>query len=202
MRPSASQIARGEGRHTGNGFSRLLGEESAAQIAEFALSLPILLLFVIGIFDFSGAVTLKQKLTNAAREGARAAAAGPAGDLSDPSQGIPASVSDAFQVVDNYFLAEAIPDCGLNGSPPAFSSGLKWVATANAAPCTSTSGIVLTINRACIQNIAASSISAIATCVTVQYPYQWQYGKAASLIGSQFTGPTSIITTAVAFNEN
>ena len=52
--------------------------DSGTQIAEFALSLPLLVLFVVGIFDFSGAITLKQKLTNAAREGARAAAADPA----------------------------------------------------------------------------------------------------------------------------
>jgi len=35
---------------------------------EFALSLPLLVFFVIGIFDFSSAISLKQKLTNAARE--------------------------------------------------------------------------------------------------------------------------------------
>ncbi|MFZ0759119.1 MAG: TadE family protein, partial [Candidatus Sulfotelmatobacter sp.] len=56
-------------------------DDRAAQIVEFALSLPLLVVFVVGIFDFSGALTLKQKLTNAAREGARVAAADPANDL-------------------------------------------------------------------------------------------------------------------------
>ena len=53
-------------------------DESAAQIVEFAVSLPLLIFFVVGIFDFSNAVTLKQRLTNAARETARVAAADPA----------------------------------------------------------------------------------------------------------------------------
>ena len=50
---------------------RLWDDDRASQIVEFALSLPLLVLFVVGIFDFSGAISLKQKLTNAAREAAR-----------------------------------------------------------------------------------------------------------------------------------
>ena len=45
-------------------------EDCASQIVELAISLPVLVIFVVGIFDFGGALTLKQKLTNAAREGA------------------------------------------------------------------------------------------------------------------------------------
>ncbi len=97
--------------------------ESAAQIVEFAVSLPLLMLFVVGIFDFSNAVALKQKLTNAAREAARVAAADSANDLANPSTAVPASVGDAFQVVDNYLLADKVNDCGLatatSARPPA-----------------------------------------------------------------------------------
>ncbi|MGO9170095.1 MAG: TadE/TadG family type IV pilus assembly protein, partial [Candidatus Sulfotelmatobacter sp.] len=72
---------------------RALRNDCATQIAEFAVSLPLLVLFVVGIFDFSGAVTLKQKLTNAAREGARVAAADPANDLGNSSTAaLPVSV--------------------------------------------------------------------------------------------------------------
>src|ERR1700736_1084428 len=89
---------------------RLGIEDGASQIVEFAVSLPLLAVFVVGIFDFSGAFTLKQKLTNAAREGARAAAAGPANDLTNATTptGVPASVTDAFWVVDNYLNSEQI----------------------------------------------------------------------------------------------
>src|ERR1039458_8116813 len=89
-------------------------DDHAAQIVEFALSLPLLILFVVGIFDFSNAITLKQKLTNAAREAARVAAADPASDLTNFSTLVPVSIGDAYQVVDNYLLSEKINDCGLS----------------------------------------------------------------------------------------
>src|SRR5258708_8427830 len=104
--------------------------DRASQIVEFAVSLPLLVVFVFGIFDFSGALSLKQKLTNAAREGARVAAAGPTNDLTGSSSGVPVSVSDAFQMVDNYLLSEKINDCGLTIQRPSLSTGLTWVSTA------------------------------------------------------------------------
>ena len=76
--------------------------DRGAQLVEFAVALPLLVLFVVGIFDFSNAFTFKQKLTNIARDAARVAAADPAGDLRAPSTTAPASVIDAFQVIDTY----------------------------------------------------------------------------------------------------
>ena len=96
----------------------------AAQIVEFAVSLPLLVVFVVGIFDFSRRVSVKQKLMNAAREAARVAASDPANDLggSASPSGVPASISDANQVVDNYLLSEKINDCGLGESRPRMSA--------------------------------------------------------------------------------
>ncbi len=51
-------------------WPRLRGAEGVA-IAEFAVSLPLLLVIAVGIFDFGGAFNVKQKLDNAVR-GARA----------------------------------------------------------------------------------------------------------------------------------
>ena len=172
-------------------------DERASQIVEFALSLPLLVLFVVGIFDFSGAVSLKQKLTNAAREGARVAAADPANDLGNAT--VPASVADAFQVVDNYLVSENIADCGLSVGTFA-ATNLTWVFTATGSPCGATAALVLTINRGCIQKVNA--VNLVGTCVTIQYPYKWQFGSVSSLVGGKFTGPTSLTTTAMAFNEN
>jgi hypothetical protein len=181
-----------------------LREDGGAQILEFALSLPLLVIFVVGIYDFSGAITLKQKLTNAAREGARVAAADPASDVdnlaSSSSSSIPVSVSDAFQVVDTYLKSENIPDCQLSIARPQFNSGLTWVSTATNSPCGPTSGIRLTINRGYL--VSQGSGNVVATLVQIQYPYQWQYGKVASVMGLVFTGPTNITTTAWAYNEN
>ena len=180
----------------------LCGDECASQIAEFAVSLPLLVLFVVGIFDFSGAITLKQKLTNAAREGARVAAADPANDLSNSgSAALPVSVSDAFYVVDNYLLSEKINDCGLASQIPSSSGNLTWSSTATGCPGGAASGLVLTINRGCVTPDPLGGY-VVNTCVTIRYPYAWQFGGVSGLFGGRFTGPSGITTAAVAFNEN
>jgi Flp pilus assembly protein TadG len=183
---------------------RLWAEDRASQIVEFALSLPLLVLFVVGIFDFSGAISLKQKLTNAAREAARVAAADPANDLGNPSDAQPASVVDAFYVVDNFLISEKLNDCGL-GAPdlPVQTGGtLTWVSTAPGCPGGGT--LTLTINRGCVtqQTINDTTVNLVSTCVTIRYPYKWQYSSVAGLLGVTFIGPTGITTTATAFNEN
>lgn len=50
---------------------RRAASPAGAELIEFALVLPILLLVILGIFDFSFAFQRFQVLTNAAREGAR-----------------------------------------------------------------------------------------------------------------------------------
>lgn len=178
---------------------RIRAEDRASQIVEFALSVPLLVLFVIGIFDFSGALALKHKLANAAREGARVAAADPANDLGNV---LPVSVSDAYQVVDNYLLSEKINDCGLKGTTPAEAPSLTWTSPALTG-CQNNTGLVLTINRGCIttQGSGGTTVYLVGTCVQIVYPYIWQFTSAAGLFGG-FTGPTNITTTATAFNEN
>ena len=115
-------------------WRRFIGD-SGSQIAEFAVSLPLLVLFVVGIFDFTGALSLKQKLTNAAREGARVAAADPANDTNGLNKNLPVSVIDAFYVVDNYLISEKINDCGMGTTArPTYTSGLSWVSTATGCP--------------------------------------------------------------------
>ena len=182
-------------------FQRLWREHRAAQILEFALSLPVLMLFVIGIFDFSNALTLKLKLTNAARDGARVAAADSGNDLGNPIA-VPASVGDSYQVVDNHLIAEKINDCGLAGTTPT-ASGLVWTSP-TLTGCPGNTGLVLTINRGCIskQTLNGVSTDVVSTCVTIQYPYQWRYSGIAGLVGGTFIGPTTINVTATAFNEN
>ena len=151
--------------------------------------------------DFSSALTLKLKLTNAARDGARVAAADSGSDLGKPI-GVPASVGDSYQVVDNHLLAEKINDCGLNGTTPT-ATGLVWKSPALTG-CPGGTGMVLTIDRGCIskQTLNGVSTDVVNTCVTIQYPYQWRYGGVAGLVGGTFIGPTTINVTATALNEN
>jgi len=170
------------------------------------------MVFVVGIFDFSNAFTLKEKFTNLARDAARVAAADPTSDLQLTSP--PLSIADAFQVVDSYLLANNISDCGIklaNGT----SSGLTWtfkVTPTSGSPC----GITLTINRGyyfpvtgaalpsvnCTSQSPGTKTAVIATCVSIQYAYPWRFGRVASLLGRTATLPSSISATAVAMNEN
>jgi hypothetical protein len=174
-------------------------DDCASQVVELALSLPVLVLFVVGIFDFSGGLTLKQKLTNAAREGARVAAADPASDM---YASVPVAVSDAFQVVDNYLLSEKINDCGLSGGgtpPTPTQSGLTWTYTSTGS-CPG-SGITLAINRG-YSPPPVNGIYLIGTYVTISYAYKWQFNSVGGLVGPRFLGPSTINTAAEAFNQN
>ena len=81
-------------------LARLRGTD-ASQIVEFAVTLPLLMVFLIGITDFGGAFTLKQKLNNAVREGARFGANEPTSDL-DGTQ--PVSVDAIANLVGHYLL--------------------------------------------------------------------------------------------------
>jgi Flp pilus assembly protein TadG len=173
--------------------------EGAAQIVEFAISLPLLILFVVGIFDFSNALTLKQRLSNAARESARVAAADPANDLGSPSTAVPASIGDAFQVVDRYLVSEKINDCGLAAAGAPAVAGLTWTYTATGGGCPG-NGITLAINRGCTNPIA--TLNLIGTCITITYAYKWQFNSVASGLGWTGSGPKTLTVTAGAFNEN
>jgi hypothetical protein len=187
--------------------------ERAAQLVEFAVSLPLLVAFVVGIFDFSGAFTLKQKLTNVARDAARAAAADPANDLTQFSTVLPASVTDAFQIVDHYLIANNINDCGIGSSSTPV--GLTWTFTATGKGCPP-GGLTLIINRgyyfpksgaalpsaSCASQSPGGQIAVVGTCVSIQYGYQWRFGRAASLLGATATLPPKISVVAVSMNEN
>ncbi len=189
--------------------------DSGSQIVEFAVALPLLVLFVVGIFDFSGAFTLKQKLTNVARDAARAAAAEPNTDL---SAAVPVSVNDAFYVIDNYLKANQISDCGIGPSnvTAASPTWTYYMAGGGATGC-ATAGLKIIINRgyyfpaatsaqpaptSCNAQSASGVTAVIATCVSIQYGYQWKFGNVASLMGRTPLLPTTITVSAVAMNED
>lgn len=193
-------------------WRRLCREDKAAQLVEFAVSLPLLVVFVVGIFDFSSAFTLKQKLTNVARDAARVAASDPINDLVAP--GTPVSINDAFFIVDNYLKSNNIDDCGIDLGDVAVARP-KWTFSAHGGKCVGT-GLIITVNRGyyfpstgsqladttCTSQSAAGLTAVVGTCVSVQYGYDWRFGRAASLLGRTPVLPANITATAVAINEN
>lgn len=185
-------------------------DEQAAQIVEFAVALPLVVLFVVGIFDFSGAYTLKQKLTNVAASAARAAADDPSSDL---QSGTPVSVVDAFDVINNYMLSNNMNICGLTSSSGTQSGSTpKWTFSKSAAGCS----VTITINRGyyypatgatapdlnCTPQAPGSQLAVVSTCVSIQYSYAWKFGRAASLLGRNIALPPNISAVAVAVNQD
>src|SRR5713226_8279341 len=90
--------------------SRAARDDRGSQIMEFAITLPLLVVLVVGIYDFAQAFNVKEKLNFAARDGARFGSTQPTNDL---SQDTPLSVSAIRDLVDADLLAAGISDCGL-----------------------------------------------------------------------------------------
>jgi Flp pilus assembly protein TadG len=196
-------------------FRRNVREDRGSQMVEFAVTLPLLVVFVVGIFDFSGAFTLKQKLTNAARDAARVAAADPASDIPSASTTLPASVTDAYQAIINYFAANDLNNCGMTPGTGSYTSPTTWTFSASGSGCPG-AGLKIIINRGyyfpenstsvtpsvtCAPQTVGSQ-TVIATCVSIQYAYQWRFGNVATLLGSTTVLPPTLSATAVAMNEN
>ena len=187
----------------------LRGECEATQIVEFAVTLPLLMALAVGIFDFGNAYNLKQRLTNAAREGARLGASQPTSDLSNPP---PASVLAVRDVVDHYLTAARINDCGL-GSATATASGAAapWSWTFTGACAGGIGNLVLTVNRGNVFTSpsvkvpgALVPLKVISTQVTLQYPYHWQFSRVASLLvaGASFPGTSNLTVTSTMPNQS
>ena len=173
----------------------LLRATDAAALIEFAVALPLLVVLVVGIFDFGGAFNLKQELNNAVREGARFASTQPTNDL---TLGQPPSVSAVRSLVDSYLLTAKINDCGLSTAPQVQVSGLAWQFTGTSG-CSTT----LTISRGIpVQvTIGGTPVTMLCTTVNIIYPYQWHFNSVIQLLvpGANYTF-TDIHSDATAVN--
>lgn len=180
-------------------WKRRLQDSEAAQIVELAISLPLLLVFVVGIYDFGQAFNLKEKLNFAARDAARFASTQPTSDLSQSS---PLSVVAIRDLVDADLIAEGVNDCGLGAI--ASAGTLIWTATGT---CPNSATFTLTIDRGVVVPPApgaAQPVQQISTHIDLQYPYQWQYGNVIGLLAPGATSPgiTVIDTDSLAANQD
>ncbi len=185
---------------------QLAADTSATQIVEFAVALPLLLVMVVGIFDFGNAYNLKQKVTNAAREAARLGSSQPTSDLSDAP---PASILAIRDLVSNSLLSSRVNDCGL-GSTSAVAAGAatpwKWSFTAS---CGTAGNLVLTVDRgqvftSTVTTSGGTAIKMLATNVSILYPYQWQFNRVATLLipSAIYPGTTQIAVATLMPNQN
>jgi len=177
----------------------LLADIAASQMAEFAVCLPLLIVVVVGIFDFGEAFNVKQKLNGAAREGARFASSLPTNDLS--AAGTPASVTAIRDLVASYLTNTRINNCGL-GTQTATNAPPIWTYASSGNGCAGT--LTLTIEReyAFQETVGTANINVISTHVTLSYPYRWRFSRVIKLVapGAAYGGVTQISTDAIVPN--
>jgi Flp pilus assembly protein TadG len=186
----------------------LVGDRGA-EILEFAISLPLLLVVAVGVFDFGAAFTVKQKLGNVALQGARVASNQPTTDLSLAVScgAAPASICSVRDVVDANLVASRLNDCGLGTANGAGSGPLSWTFTANTG-CGGT--LTLKIERGYVYTATLpappfqANYTIEGTRVTLSYPYRWQFNRVAPLIapGANYLPTTQINSVAVMQNLN
>jgi TadE-like protein len=180
-----------------------LGREDGTQLVELAVTLPLLVVLVVGIFDFGNAFNLKQKLTNVAREAARFGSSQPTGDLTGVASP-PLSIVAIRDLVDSSLKGAKVNDCGLAGvASPAHPSTLTWKYTTGVG-CPG--NLVLTIDRgdgAFPATVGSDTIYVISTHVTISYPYQWEFNRVIKLLVSGSAaaqGPSQIAVDATVPN--
>jgi Flp pilus assembly protein TadG len=178
-------------------------DNSGSQIVEFAVALPLLIVFIVGIFDFANAFDVKQKLNNAARDAARLGSALPTSDLTETVT-TPASVSTIRSVLDSYLTASHLNDCGLATVSAAPSATLTWTYTAAGNGCPAGSTLTLTIERghSFQATVNGNAVDVLSTRVTLSYPYQWHFNSVIQLLvpGATYAGVTNITAVAVVPN--
>ena len=180
-----------------------------SQIVEFAVALPLLVVFVVGIYDFGNAFNLKHKVTNAALMGARFASTQPSSDLTDPLAGS-GSVQSVARVVAFNLSSAKLTDCGLSISDPSdvsYSPPRTWTYTKNTPPCAGT--LTLTVERGYTFQLPASpsypgGMTVEATRITLSYPYKWQFNRVIQFLvpGATFQSASQISAVVVMQNLN
>src|SRR5205085_7477111 len=107
-------------------------------LLEFATAVPLLVVFIVGIFDFSAAFTQKQKIEHAAETGAIAAGAQTMADI-DTTNPNPDSLQPVVSVVFNSLASDGVLPLANQGTctvpaPAPQQNGLKWTYQINNCP--------------------------------------------------------------------
>ncbi len=173
-------------RNSGHSARRidLLGDVRGAALLEFAISLPLLAVFVVGIYDFSGAFNQKQKVAQAAQEGAIIAGGQPTGDIATTNSLGPDSLQPVVAAILNSLVGSGVVAKGACTAPGTVSnpSGRTWKYTISGCSAAHPSdNLIITINRGWVPGGGAPTT--IGTMVTVSYPYRWvSYGVIQTMI--------------------
>jgi len=177
-------------------------ETVGSEIVEFAVSLPLLIVLVVAIYDFGAAFTVKHKLSDTVREGARIASSQhhpPDPTATDGPCNAPDPICTVSNVVGRSLQANVGNDCGFSTATAAYSATSTWTFTGSCP------GSSLKIERAFINpntvSLADPFDSSHAykienTRITLVYPYQWQFSKVFQFLGgnANYLGPTMTVS--------
>ena len=183
----------------------LCSETTGSQIIEFAVSLPLLVVLFVGIFDFGSAFNLKQKIQNDALLAARIGANQPTRDLSTTGAcNAPESICAIRDAVAGALTAGKVNDCGLATATAAPGGPLTWTFTTGTG-CPGS--LILTVERGFTYTTTLSppfvtNYTIEGTNATLSYPYRWQFSNTIKLISSTATYPGFSQITGVGVMQN
>ena len=173
-------------------------------LLEFAVVLPLLVVFIVGIYDFSGAYNQKQKIEHAAQAGAAAAAGQPTGDR-DPAIVNPESLQPVVSVIFNSLADDGVLPQANQGNCKATSaavtnSQLQWTYTISDCAAPLADALTMIIDRGVL---VAGTPSTVSTAVTVSFPYRWRFNSVIQLLipGASYAAITDLRETATVHNQ-
>jgi len=164
------------------GFSDAFWNGEGSQLLEFALAIPFLIVFVVGIFDFGEVYNLKQKLNNSSREAARFASSENSGTSLNTSD-----VNAVRDVVSTYLTNAGVTQCAIGATPAV--AGFIYTYNSSSTGCGG-GNFALVIDREYV--MTANGRTVAGTHVTLTYPFNWTIGK---MIG--FMLPSSTLNAAL-----
>jgi hypothetical protein len=183
-------------------LSRAWKRSEGAALLEFAIVLPLLVVFIVGIYDFSGAFNQKQKIGHAAQEGAIVAGAQPMTDMDPSSSSPPDSLQPVLEVIFNSLTASnVLPPGNMGGctvTPAHVVGDLKWTYTISGC---SPDSLTIEINRGVV--VDPGPPASIRTTVKVSYPYHWRFNSVIQLLvpGAAYAPVTDLRETATVHNQ-
>src|SRR5208282_4639488 len=112
-------------RRVGSLTAARLKNERGSAILEVAISLPLLVVFTVGIFDFSGAFNQRQKIEQAAQQGAIIAGAQPMSDIATTTTTPPGptSLQPVVSAVFGSLLGSGVLPSATTCTPPGTAAG-------------------------------------------------------------------------------
>jgi Flp pilus assembly protein TadG len=181
-------------RRAKKGRAGLWRSTVASQLIEFSVVLPLLAVMVVGVSDFAAGFALKDKLANAARDGARILVSLP-NDTDNPQCGTtPCSVEEAAGDIVNYLSSAHVNTCGLapwSSAPAAGPGAFTWTYTSGTTGCAAAWSIK--IERAV--PVVSGGVTLLCTLVTLSYPFAWNFGHIIKLLAPS-PGYPAVLTLA------